>query len=305
MDGDHQKIAEILADSDKTEDQFLCLNDRDEFRELLGSRRAYLMLAACRNRSKVEDGEIMEFRGGLQGPVDYLWIPSIHFYGLLIKCMSIIKHPESIRYLWNHMTLYSAQEPESVTYGCTLDALIQCDLNDEAVDLFNFMKENAPNVQPNAIMYSTLIKGFANAKQHRKALALYGEMRNARIPINTVTINSLVNACARSGAMKEANEVLESMWDAGITPDLVTFSTVLKGYCLLGEVQKAFWLLQELKTKGIQPDGILYNTLLDGCVRTKVMMNLFLHSFATRNSPFANEFGKKWFWIKLPHRISL
>lgn len=54
-----------------------------------------------------------------------------------------------------------------VTYGCMLDALVNNGRVEEAVRLFEDMKTEG-KVRPNTIMYSTIVKGYAQEKQVRR-----------------------------------------------------------------------------------------------------------------------------------------
>ncbi|EZG70557.1 putative pentatricopeptide repeat protein [Gregarina niphandrodes] len=205
---------------------------------------------------------------GVTGGGGVPFIPSLGSYGSLIRGFGSVTDLNSVCWLWNHMRVYSLHVPESVTYGCLFDALVQANEVRRALVAFRAMEQEGIT-KANTIMYSTLIKGFARVCCHDAAILLYEEMLRNGIQVNTVTYNSLVNACARAGEMKEAGKILEQMIGSDIQPDLVTFSTVVKGYCIRGEVERAYRLMHALKDKGVQPDGILYNTLLDGCVRYK------------------------------------
>lgn len=49
--------------------------------------------------------------------------------------------------------------PNSVTYGCLLDACVKNGKLDRALEVFNTLRED--NIPMNTIIYTTLIKGFA------------------------------------------------------------------------------------------------------------------------------------------------
>eukprot|EP00921_Rhytidocystis_pertsovi_P004731 GHVQ01008212.1.p1 GENE.GHVQ01008212.1~~GHVQ01008212.1.p1 ORF type:complete len:1253 (-),score=247.56 GHVQ01008212.1:4083-7841(-) len=188
-------------------------------------------------------------------------------YGVLIKALGSCGRLDDCRNLWSEITSHHAtSDPSEVTYGCMFDALVSNNRVDEAVQLLDQMKGRG-RTRPNTVMYSTIIKGFAQAKQLDKALAVYGEMKALGVPVNTVTYNSIVDACARVGGMDKAAALLEDMQEQGVEPDLITFSTIIKGYCVHGHMDKSLQLLKVMAERGIQPDGILYNSLLDGCVK--------------------------------------
>lgn len=67
---------------------------------------------------------------------------------------------------WNEASslLPSGLQPNAVAYGCMYDALVSNGRVVEALELFEEMKREGA-IQPNTIMYSTIIKGFAQGKQ--------------------------------------------------------------------------------------------------------------------------------------------
>eukprot|EP01067_Filipodium_phascolosomae_P001540 Filipodium_phascolosomae@DN2007_c0_g1_i1.p1 len=195
---------------------------------------------------------------------------STHTYGTLIKASGFLHRVEAIRAYWHEMTIERHMDPTEVTFGCMFDALVNAGLVEEAMELFEEM--TGPNsrysVQPNTVMYSTLIKGFAQQKQTDKAISLYERMVANKVACNAVTFNSLIDGCARVGAMDKACELLEEMTKrAGLSPDLITYSTIIKGYCMQGDIEHSMILFDAMRRRKIEPDAILYNSLLDGSAR--------------------------------------
>merc|ERR1719389_1278416 len=90
----------------------------------------------------------------------------------------------------------------------------------------------------NTVIYSTILKGFANAIETDKVMALYGEMKAHNIQANTITFNTILNAFAQGGAMHRVPALLEDMKaaDPPVEPDIVTYSTIVKGFCNSGNL---------------------------------------------------------------------
>lgn len=122
-------------------------------------------------------------------------------------------------------------------------------------------------VAPNTVLYSTLIKGFAAAKNAKQALAIYHEMRAAGVARNGVTFNSVIDACARTGECDAIHELLKEMQAEELPLDLITLSTIIKGYSTSGKMQEALMIFRSMKGRDKKSDAIIYNTLLDGFVR--------------------------------------
>merc|ERR1719389_205058 len=122
----------------------------------------------------------------------------------------------------------------------------------------------------NTVIYSTILKGFANAKETDKVMALYGEMKAHNIQANTITFNTILNAFAQGGAMHRVPALLEDMKaaDPPVEPDIVTYSTIVKGFCNAGNLDRALLVLDDMKASGKHaPDEVMYNSLLGGCAK--------------------------------------
>merc|ERR1719390_13807 len=105
-------------------------------------------------------------------------------------------------------------------------------------------------------------------RQVERLFAVYAEMRERHIAVNTVTYNTLLDACARSGCMDRAPGLMAEMRAAGLAPDRITYSALAKGHCFAGDVDAAFAVLAEMRKDGkFQPDEVFYNSLLDGCAK--------------------------------------
>merc|ERR1719330_2319413 len=155
-------------------------------------------------------------------------------------------------------------EPNQVVLGCMLDALVVNGEVEQAVQLLAQWKER---VKPNIIMFSTIIKGFANTQQPGRALEALRELRREGVVANTVVYNAVIDAQARCGSMDTVSQLVRSMQEEGVEPDAITFCTIVKGYCVSGELDKAVDVFRDMERSGLVKDSVVYNTLLDGCTR--------------------------------------
>jgi pentatricopeptide repeat protein len=190
--------------------------------------------------------------------------PNVHTYGSLIKACSTLKQVHKCRELWQAMTEHRALQPNDIVLGCMLDALVCNECVEDALTLFNQWKATVP---PNTVMYSTIIKGFANSRQSARAMDLWKEMKALKIEMNTVVYNSLIDSQARIGNIEEVSELIEGMRKSGCRPDAITCSTIVKGYCVRGDLDKAFEVFRNMQADNMAADSIVYNTVLDGCTR--------------------------------------
>jgi pentatricopeptide repeat protein len=189
-------------------------------------------------------------------------------YGSLIKAYGQARDVVRVRELWQEMRKHGVNAT-AVTVGCMVDALVTNECVEEAWDLVREVhsdEESRPLV--NTVIYSTILKGFAQRQRVVETFKVFEEMEQLGIPSNTITYNTIINACARCGAMSRVPPLLTSMRAGYVEPDLVTYSTLVKGYCHAGDVSRAFKVLEEMKASGQhQPDEIMYNSLLDGCAK--------------------------------------
>jgi pentatricopeptide repeat protein len=152
-----------------------------------------------------------------------------------------------------------------------IEALVRCGEADKAWDLVHH-KQACQDVEQgagiNTVIYSTLLKGFAVAKNIDKVFAVHEEMRQQGVAGNTITYNTMLDACAKCNAMSKAEHILEVMRAASVEPDIITYSTIIKGHCLEGDIDKALAILKEMRSnKNMEPDEIMYNSFLDGCAK--------------------------------------
>eukprot|EP00443_Scrippsiella_acuminata_P049481 CAMPEP_0115431788 /NCGR_PEP_ID=MMETSP0271-20121206/31754_1 /TAXON_ID=71861 /ORGANISM="Scrippsiella trochoidea, Strain CCMP3099" /LENGTH=1046 /DNA_ID=CAMNT_0002857085 /DNA_START=146 /DNA_END=3284 /DNA_ORIENTATION=+ len=190
--------------------------------------------------------------------------PSVHTYGSLIKASSTLKRLPQCWEYWHEMVESRAMQPNEIVLGCMLDALVTNRNIEQAVNLLAKWKTRVP---PNTVMYSTIIKGFANTHQAERAMCMWREMRAEKLKLNTVVYNAVIDAQARVGAMEEVSELVAMMQEDNVKPDIISHSTIVKGYCVKGDVNKAFEIFRDMQKNNMVKDSIVYNTLLDGCTR--------------------------------------
>merc|ERR1719191_1582401 len=155
-------------------------------------------------------------------------------------------------------------EPNEITCGCMMDALVCNKLVEEAVSVLGQWKKFKP---ANTIMYSCLIKGFTNNNKMHRTLDLFNEMRADGIVPNSVTYNALIDAQARVGAMDKVQMLLENMEQDKVKLDSVTYSTIIKGFCVKGDLDQALEVFLGMQDHNPAGDAVIFNTLLDGCCR--------------------------------------
>jgi len=207
--------------------------------------------------------------------------PSVHTYGSLIKAYSSLKRIDGCWELWSEMVDYRAMVPNEITIGCMLDALVCNRQVEQAVALLQRWKDTVP---PNIVMYSTIIKGFANTRQASRAMDVWEEMKARGVKMNTVVYNALIDAQARVGSMDTVSRCMEAMEADGCVPDMITYSTIVKGYCVKGDMNNALEVFRCMQKNNMAINSIIYNTILDGCARHRMdLAEELLEDMATNN----------------------
>merc|ERR1719169_163168 len=199
--------------------------------------------------------------GGLAG----LTAPT---YGSMIKAYGRARDIERVRELWNEMRRRHVT-PTSITLGCMVDALVSNSQPEEALALVQDISTDAQTRDIlNTVVYSTLLKGFAQSRQPGRVQDVFEEMKQMGIACNTVSYNTMLDANAMTGRMDRADELFREMQASGVSPDVITYSTLVKGYCQAGDIDRGYQVLNEMVANGVhEPDEILYNSLLDGCAK--------------------------------------
>jgi len=189
-------------------------------------------------------------------------------YGSLIKAYGHAREVKRIWDLWNQM-ISNRVLPTSITLGCMVEQLVANGCTNDAWKLTQKMW-NDESTQPliNTVVYSSILKGFANAQDTEKVMAVYQEMQTNQVTPNKITFNTILNAFAKGGNMHRVPALLVDMAAATppIEPDIVSYSTIVKGYCNSGSLDRALQVVEDMKARGRHvPDEVMYNSLLAGC----------------------------------------
>mmetsp|Transcript_82371 Transcript_82371/g.150758 ORF Transcript_82371/g.150758 Transcript_82371/m.150758 type:complete len:675 (-) Transcript_82371:31-2055(-) len=200
--------------------------------------------------------------------IKHVAVKTPHTYGSMIRAHGALKDVKGVWDTWREMRSRNVS-PTSVVLGSLVEALIT---NGDVEAGYEFIrdisKDEVCRHQINAVIYGSVLKGFAQLKNFDRVWEVYQEMLDLKLQFSIVTFNTLVDACARSRDMSRVPDLLESMVAQGIEPNLITYSAILKGYCQANRLDEAFQLMsQMMQTTELRPDEIMYNTLLDGCAR--------------------------------------
>lgn len=195
-------------------------------------------------------------------------VSGAHTFGSLIKAYGCARDMAGVWRTWKEMRTRRVK-PTSVTLGCMVEAVAANGDTDRAHELIHEMlADDQCRGEVNAVLYCSILKGFAREKKMGRVMKAYEEMRERRIDLSIVTYNTTLDACARCQRMDLAPRILRDMKEQGIALNLISYSTLLKGHCQAGNVREGFNILSDMRqSTTLRPDEIMYNSLLDGCAQ--------------------------------------
>lgn len=198
----------------------------------------------------------------------HLPIKRAYTYGSIIRAYGLSHDIRGVWEAWNQMKSQHVV-PTPLVMGCLVEALVS---NGDPEGAYVAVRQECSSAgadKPvNAVIYGTLLKGFAHQKHFPKVWEVYQEMRRSSIEFSIVTYNTLIDACARCGEASKMQSILADMQANKVEPNIITLSAVLKGYCQDRQLEKAFELLETIRASStFKADEIIYNSLLDGCAR--------------------------------------
>ncbi|CAB1110738.1 unnamed protein product [Ectocarpus sp. CCAP 1310/34] len=112
--------------------------------------------------------------------------------------------------------------------------------------------------------YGAAAAACARGLDHRGALRLLGEMREAGLRPGRPMFGAVIDACARRGKWEEATALLEEMSASGVAPSLRHYSSAIFA-CALGENPgKGLELLSVMRKKRVSPNSTCVNAAIHG-----------------------------------------
>jgi len=196
-------------------------------------------------------------------------IKRAHTFSSVIRAYGAVNDLDGVWSTWSDMRKCHIT-PTCVTLGCMVEALVANGDPDSAYDLIQEIhtEENGGKSVVNAVIFGTVLKGFAHQKKFNRVWSVYQEMLSIETDFTIVTFNTIIDGCARCEELHRIPTLLKDMDRLMIQPNIITYGAILKGYCQEGNLDKAYDLLKSMReTTDFKPDEIMYNSLLDGCAR--------------------------------------
>ncbi|KAG4921285.1 hypothetical protein JHK84_050156 [Glycine max] len=115
----------------------------------------------------------------------------------------------------------------------------------------------------NAIVWNSIIFGYAQHGQGNIALDLFYMMKERKVKLDHITFVAVLTACSHNGLVEEGCNFIESMEsDFGIPPRQEHYACAIDLYGRAGHLKKATALVE---TMPFEPDAMVLKTLLGAC----------------------------------------
>jgi pentatricopeptide repeat protein len=156
--------------------------------------------------------------------------------------------------------------PDAITYSTIVKGYCMKGDLDKALEVFRTMQAN--NMAVDCIIYNTMLDGCTRHNRMDLADIVLADMETYSIKASNFTLGILVKMYGRRKQLDKALEVLEVLPKKhGLTPN-AQVSTCLIGACLnCHNVEKAVEVFQALKASGEKADSKAYGALISGLVR--------------------------------------
>lgn len=118
-------------------------------------------------------------------------------------------------------------------------------------------------LQDNAIVWNSIIFGYAQHGQGNIALELFHLMRERKVKPDHITFVAVLTACSHNGLVDEGRTFIESMEsDFGIPLRMEHYACAIDLYGRAGHLEEAKALVEKMS---FEPDAMVLKTLLGAC----------------------------------------
>jgi len=161
---------------------------------------------------------------------------NIVLYTTLIKAYTKVRNLKLVLEVYENMLKDEKVSPNIVIHNAMLDCCVECNDIYKMNEIYEQIKQKAINdentPQPDLITYSTVIKGYARAKDMDKVFDIYAFLTssNSNFEMDEVIYNSILDGCAKTNNLERALSVYEDMRKGNCNRSNVTYSILVKLY---------------------------------------------------------------------------
>lgn len=143
-----------------------------------------------------------------------------------------------------------------------IQALGKVGKSDEALKVFNVMRENRENLDK--INYNVMMDILGKAGRLEEMVQKFEEMKKEGFQPDSVSYNTLINNYVRAEKFSEAEALFNYMNDGEeVKPDKVTYTAIMTGLGFEKRVEGVLDLFEEMEEKGIWRDVVVYSIVME------------------------------------------
>merc|ERR1719446_1290761 len=156
-----------------------------------------------------------------------------------------------------------------VTYSAILKGYCQTNRLDEAFELMQDMRRTT-NLEPDEIMFNTLLDGCARQGLYDRGMALFEKMNKSGVRPSNFTLSVLVKLANRGKKLEKAFEICEEVSSKyGFRLNVHVFANLIQACINHRDVPRAIDVLERMLRERVRPDVRSYSLLLRACIETR------------------------------------
>ena len=160
----------------------------------------------------------------------------------------------------------SADTPWRADVRNLMKDLVARDRLEDAHLVMGFIQRANPRCV-DVVGVNLIMSAYKRRSQHYMVLAVFQQMREARVVPDGVSFNIAIDACGKSKDLAGAFAYLMEMRTAGWPPTVSTYTSLIDACGKNNELDHAESLLQQMLTEGVPPNACTYTALIQACCK--------------------------------------
>ncbi|KAG6511003.1 hypothetical protein ZIOFF_029052 [Zingiber officinale] len=192
--------------------------------------------------------------------------PNLVIYNTLLDAMGRARRPWQVKTIYREMCS-KGLAPNRATYSALLRAYAKARYAEDALDVYRQMRKE---MELDIILYNMLLSMCADVGSVDEAVKIFNEMKelsNACKP-DSWSYSAMITAYSCSGKVSEAESMLNEMSEAGYQPNIFVLTSLIQCYGKAGRTDSIVKAFDKLLGWGIKPDDRLCGCLLNVVAQT-------------------------------------
>ncbi|KAI5010193.1 hypothetical protein ZWY2020_012330 [Hordeum vulgare] len=139
----------------------------------------------------------------------------------------------------------------------------------------HWLDMDARGVAKDLHSYSIYMDALAKSGKPWKAVKLFKEMKQKRLPVDIVAYNIAIHAVGLAEGVDFAVRMYRQMIEAGCRPNTATFNTIVKLLCKEGRFKEGYAFVQQMHKAGCEPNELTYHCFFQYLSRPQEVLALF------------------------------